>query len=491
MTLPPMILAWAILLPFQSAALAAPPDPVEAALRDGNVPGALAAAQSAAQADPANVVLGEMYIDLLMASGRGAEALAVARARVGEAPNDPDRQYLLGRATNDPQAAEQAYRAALAVAPQHARAHMGLAAVSESKGDFATAVTGFARAVELDRSLAEAWVGKTRNEVRLGRVGAAVATARSGLALHPRSTGLLVVLGHLAPTEADPLLKAAIAASPRDPALHDAYAETRLSAGDARTALSEAKQALALDPNLGSAARTAALAREQVEGRLDLAGRRALAEAAAIEASDPRGSLSRYDALVTKYPRSASVLLARAAVRRSVGDRVGALDDWAAAAGADPANLDAQITAGMALLQAKRYAEATPPLAVAAAARPMDVALGLALVEAHAAGGTNPQALAAAEALVARYPHHPDVVIADAVQLAAVGRTVEAYNRVKVALAVTPDPRLAAVFVQVAPAAGHPEEAAAILEQIVQATGNPKLAEAARRLRAMAAAPSP
>lgn len=485
MTLPPSILVWVI----ATTALAAPVDPVDALLRDGNVAGALTAAQAAVEADPANVAATELYIDLMIATGRGAEVLALTRARAESAPTNADLQYLLGRATNDPQQAEAAYRAALAIAPQHPRALMGLAAVSEAKGDITGALAGFSRAVEVDRTLAEAWVGKARNEVRLGRGEAAAATARSGLAVHPRLTGLLVVLGHLAPAEADPLLKAAIAGSPRDAALHDAYAETRLAAGDARTAVAAAKQALALDPTLASAARTATLAREQIEGRLDGAGRRGLAEAAAVEATDRRGSLPRYDALATKYPRSAVVRLSRASVRRSLGDSAGALQDLADAANADPGNLEAQIAAGTALLRAKRYAEAKVPLGVAAAARPTDLTLGLALIEAQAAGGVNPQALASAEALVIRYPHHPDVVIADAVQLAGVGRAAEAYARVKTALAVTPDPRLAAVFVQVAPAAGHPEEAAAILEQIVQVTGNANLAEAARRLRAMAAEP--
>lgn len=460
-------------------ASAATTDQVDTLLRQGDVAGALAAAESLAHGSGADLAAEELYVDLLIANGRGERALAEARANVAAAGADPDRQYLLGRATPDPAEAERAYRAALALAPRHARAWMGLAAVEESRGELPSALTSYQRALEGDARLIEAWVGRARTEIRLGKTGAALGTARSGLALHPSSAGLLVVLGHLAPAEADPKLASALRATPTDATLLDAYAETRLALGDARGAQAAAQQALAVDRSLGSAARTATFAREQLESRLDASGRAALASAA---------DLAAYDALVAKYPRSGSVLLARSAARRARADAAGALTDLAAAAAADRANLEAQSAAGLALLDARRYAEAATALQYASAARPDDLRYSLARIHALAAGGTSAEALAAAEALARRYPYQPDVILADAAQLAGVGRAAEAYDRVKVALVQTGDPRLAAAFVQIAPAAGHPDEAAALLEQIVAATGNPQLAEAARRLRAMGAA---
>jgi uncharacterized protein HemY len=142
--------------------------------------------------------------------------------------------------------------------------------------------------------------------------------------------------------------------------------------------------------------------------------------------------------------------------------------------------------AGLALLRAGRAAEAEPLLAKAATDRTWDASLALAWVVALQKLGRNEEAsdLLATVARVHRF--HAPVQVAYADDLVRAGRIDEAYLWLKQTLALVPDPQVAAAFVKIAPAAGHPEEAAAILEQVVAQTGNAELAEAARRLRASA-----
>ncbi|MEQ1572409.1 MAG: tetratricopeptide repeat protein, partial [Myxococcota bacterium] len=119
----------------------------------------LAAAAAAVRAHPEDVAAQELYLDLLVGTGRTGVALEAARARLAAAPRDPDANYLVGRATMDPAAAQLAFEAALRLDPDHARASMGLASVAEARGRLADAEAGYSRAAGRDPALVEAWVG--------------------------------------------------------------------------------------------------------------------------------------------------------------------------------------------------------------------------------------------------------------------------------------------------------------------------------------------
>ncbi|MEQ1571519.1 MAG: hypothetical protein ABMA64_38180, partial [Myxococcota bacterium] len=309
------------------------------------------------------------------------------------------------------------------------------------------------------------------------------AAARRGLRTHPTEVGLVLAAAQLAPQEATGLLERALVSNPDDPRLHATLAERWLAEGRSADALSEARKALAVDPTAVGAARIELYAKEQLEGRLDPAGRAAIEAARVREVLDPKGAVASYTAVVDSHPRSALALLARAGARRATGDP-GAIDDLVRAAAADPQNIEAAGAAGLALSNAGRATEASPLLDRAAAARPWDPALAVGALRARIATGRSQEALPPAVALAQRFPTDPKVQLVLVELLVGANRIADAYLAAKQALVATRDPAIAAVFVQIAPAAGHPDEAAALLEAIVAQTGNQALAAAAAKLRA-------
>lgn len=477
-----MVAPWVVWLILNVARAGAPS--AEHLARQGRLDEAVTAAKRAIDANPSDLSTQELYVDLLLSLGMVPRALDHAKARVDRAPTDPDGWYLLGRASPDPTRSREAYEAALRFDPAHARAHMGMGALHEAAGNGAAAETAYARAVTEDRTLSEAWVGRVRVAARAGRAIDARAFAEQGVAANPGDPSLALLLADLAPDRATPVLRAALARTDDDPRLHAALADRLLSAGDAAGALAEARLALSVDPSDPVAGRVELFAEEVAEKRLDPPGLQSLLALRASETSAPAQALPTYQSLVARYPRSALVLLGRAAVEERLQDRAASLRDLAAAAALDPGNVEAAAAAGLALLDADRPGEAEPLLARASAARPWDRSLLLARWKALVAGGRKAEALAVIEPLAALHRYDPSIQVAFAGSLFDAGRAADAYGVLKTAMLAAPDPRVAAAFVQIAPAAGHADEAAALLEQIVAKTGNAQLAEAARRLRA-------
>jgi tetratricopeptide (TPR) repeat protein len=458
----------------------------ETLLRRGRIGEAIAAAETAARAAPADLDTQELYIDLLQVVGQTGRAVNEARARVEKAPRDPDAHYLLGRALPDLEEARASYEAALRLAPNHARSFMGMGAVHEAAGRRVEAVAAYTRAVELDPTLAEAWLGRVRVLLQLDRRDEALAVARAGWSAVPTEPSLALTVAALQPASAKAVLEEAAARVPDDARTFEALAALALDQGDAATAEARASQALAIDPTLPDAIRIRLVSAEIRRGRLDRAAWNTLAGLRGLERSDPAAALAGYPPLVSAWPKSALVFLGRSSARRATGSIQGALEDAVVASRLDPSNTEAVAVAGLLLLDAGRAADAEPLLAKAATERTWDASLALAWVRALRELGRAEEAsdLLATIANVHRFD--PAVQVAYADDLAKAGRIEEAYRRLKETLLVVPHPQLAAAFVRVAPAAGHPEEAAALLDQIVARTGNAELAEAARRLRASA-----
>jgi tetratricopeptide (TPR) repeat protein len=454
----------------------------ERLLRHGAVNEALTAATAAARTTPRDLAAQELYVDLLVATGMGGRALREVKELAQADPNNPAAHYLVGRVIPDPAAAQSAYEAALRLDPSFPRAHMGMGALYEARGQLPQAEAAYTRATQGDATLSEAWLGRVRMLLRQSRQPEALTAARAGLAACPTEPALALVVAQLVPAEADRVLADALRRVPDEPRLHEAQARLLLARGDAKGALASAKAALAIDPSAAEASLVALYAAEIADGRLDLAGKTALEAARAQEGLDPRGAVGRYPPLLAKYPRSAMIRLGLAAARKAAQDP-GATDDLLEAVALDPGNVEAVGAAGMALLEAERAIEAEPLLAQAAAARPWDPSLGLARARALAASGRSGEGARLVADLAKRFRFDAGVQVAHAGFLVEQGKASEAYQVLRTALMVAPDPRVAAAFVRVAPLAGYPEEAAAMLDQIVAQTGNQALAEAARKLR--------
>ncbi|MCB9689283.1 MAG: tetratricopeptide repeat protein [Alphaproteobacteria bacterium] len=458
---------------------AAEPSSPESLLRHGQVAEALSAAGARAHEAPTDVAAQELYVDLLLNLGMAGRAREEAQARVDAAPTDPDARYLLGRAELDAGAAQAAYEAALRLRPDHARAHMGMGAIHEAKGDLSAARQAFSRAAKEDPALSEAWLGAARTALLAGDLPGGTQFADQGLAACPDEPGLALLSANLHPDRAEALLHDALKRVPDEPRLHESLGWALLKRGAATDGLGEARAALALDPSSEEALRLELVARELTEKRLDIAGWKALE---ALRGGKGE-SLTGWDALVAGAPRSALVLLGRGNFRLRTNDGAGAIEDFLAAVGTDPANVEAKAAAGTALLGAKQAARAEPLLAEAYAARPWSSDLGISRWRALVETGQGKAATDFVGELARMHPFDPAVIVAHAGSLVDGGQVQEAYRVIKGGLLLIPDPRLAAAFVQIAPAAGHPEEAAALLDQVVAQTGNPALAEAARKLR--------
>jgi tetratricopeptide (TPR) repeat protein len=475
---PILALLLALLAPAHAAADA------ETLLRQGRIAEAVVAATEAARRAPSDLDAQELYIDVLHLVGLASRAVTEMRARQAAAPTDPDALYLVGRAEPDAAQSRGAYEAALRIDPDHARAHMGLGAVNEGTGNLTAAVAGYTRAVELDASLSEAWIGRMRTLLVLGREKEALEVARAGWRVVPTEPGLALAIAHLDPPSAQQVLEDAAGRVPGDPRVFEALAALALDVGDAETALLRSEQALAIDPALTDASRTRLVAREIRTGRLDRNAWVHLADLRRLEATDPSAALAGYPPLVEAWPRSALVLLGRVSARTSAGrPPEEALADARAAARADPDNVEAAAVAGLALLRVGRAAEAEPLLARASRARPWDASLGLARARALQQLGRQGEASALLASIADAHRLDADVQLAYTDDLVRAGKLELAYVRLKECLLLVPDPRLAAAFIRVAPAAGHPEEAAILLDQIVAQTGNAQLADEAKRLR--------
>ncbi|MEZ4238094.1 MAG: tetratricopeptide repeat protein [Myxococcota bacterium] len=483
LTIPLLVLA------LGSPSWAAPAADAEALLRHGDVAGAVSAAEQAAKSRPGDLAAQELYYDLLVATGQGDRARKDVGTRAAADPQSADLQYLKGRLAADADASRQAYQAALALTPGHARATMGLGSLGEARGDWAPAAELYAAATKADPSLSEAWLGRIRCLVRQSKPDEALAVARKGLAAAPDEPALALVVAELEPKHALSVLQAAAKRIPDDPRLLEGLGRAQLAAGDHAAASKSAAAALALDRTSADGARLAALAREVRLGTLDVEGSTRLQEVVARGPLDPKGTIASLRSLSLTYPRSSLVRLALGSAKRAGGDAAG-IDDLVEAARLDPTSADAAGAAGLALLEAERLGEAEPLLTRAAEARPWDPAPALGQVRILAVTGRTDQAHALAADLAQRFPRDPAVQVTQAGLLVDAGQADAAYQVLRRTLAVAPDPRVVAALVRVAPQAGHPEEAAALLEQIVEVTGNTSLAEAARRLRAQASPPS-
>ncbi len=451
----------------------------ELLLSEGKVAEALEAARDEATASPGDLDAQELYIDLLLAFGLGPRAERRYRARVREQPEDPDSWYLVGRSAVGADDAREAYEAALRFDPEHARSHMGMAAVHLAAGRIERASAAYAIALQGDASLSEAWLGLVRSLAAEGHVAEALEAAKHAQTRIPEEPGIYLALATLAPDQARTILLQGTERAPGDARLHARLAEELLAAGDGASALRSSTTALQRDERLSDALRAKIFAEEMVKDRIDGSGYQSVRELVAVE---PAAALPRWDALVEAYPRSSLVRAGRARVYEVTGN--------VAAAGADlevaqrlGTNTEVQAALGLLRLREGHAAEAAPLLALAWESRSWDVSLGLALAEALFQSEQVPGAMKLLEGLAATQPFDLRIGRRYAQALLDADEPEKAYSFIRQRLGRVPDPQLGVALIAAALATGRTVEAASIVEDIAEQTNNPRLREAATRLR--------
>ncbi|MEO0604166.1 MAG: tetratricopeptide repeat protein, partial [Myxococcota bacterium] len=434
----------------------------EALLRQGRVVEALDVAAQAIAERPDDVRAQELAIDVFLSLGQVERAVTHARSRVTAAPTSADSHYLVGRAEVDLERSRSAYRKALALDPDHARAHMGLGSLDEAAGNLDAARTAYTRATQGDPQLAEAWMGLARTHLAAGRSAEARTAARTGFD-RTQSSDLALVLATLDPEEARRVLSEALAASGSSLPLHVALARAGLLEGDARLAEDQAQKALVLDVRSFEARSAFHLARELRRGLVDRATLALVLGATPGDAA----ARKRLDGAVAKAPKSAMVRYTRAVARQAARD-ARFVDDLEAALPLDATNDLVAAAVGSARLAQGRAAAAIEPLASAVSARPWDRDLSLGLARALREAGHKGDAVQLLARVASANPQHADSQLLYAQTLLDVGKPVEAYAVARVAMQTTGDPRLVAAFVRIAPLAGRPGEAATVLAPIAE-----------------------
>jgi tetratricopeptide (TPR) repeat protein len=454
----------------------------------GNLGAALESAAADSAAHPDNLEEQELYVDVLLSLGLSDRAAEVFRARVALHPDDPDAHYLLGRALVDPAASRAEYERALRIDPDHARSHMGVAAVYVAQGKDDDAFAAYSRATALDPTLAEAWVGLARIQIARNDLAGALATTRQALARIKDESALYFLAAGLEPARAREWMQQAVASCGGDPSVHSGLAEVLLEAGDPDAAGAEAIAALAINPSLADAQKMLVMSAEVARKRLDLVGYHDLVAAHDSESGDPKKSLAALDALVKRFPQAGIVLLARSQLHLAMGDRPAAGADLQAALAVEGDLMDVQQAWGLYELGEGQVETAKPYLERAYDVRPWDPALALALGQVYRKTADHPAAQRVLAEAWAAHPWDADVAIAYAQAQLDAGDAEGAYRTIREAAQRIPDPKLGVAFVTSATAAGHFGEAATILENLGKQTGRQTLLDEAAQLRARAEA---
>ncbi len=275
----------------------------------------------AARLDPRNRDAQLGRADVLVDTGRHAEAVPAYRAAIELAPEDPEPYEKLARLTElapeerarllvragdlraerlESDRAQRAYREAGELDASIAASTRSKAAdLHDRIGSHSEALLAYQDAVSLDAGNSEALAGLGRTRHRLGDYAGAEQALLAALAIRPNHQPALEMLGRVLvesdrPAEAIPHLEKAVELAPSHAGSRRSLARAHRAAGDLEAALR------VLEPGAVAPSDRVALLREAAlihasEGRLDEA-ERALQKAIAIEPEDPplRTALAKF-----------------------------------------------------------------------------------------------------------------------------------------------------------------------------------------------------
>jgi tetratricopeptide (TPR) repeat protein len=481
-----LILGW-----FLAASLAVPARAadVEALLRAGRVGEAVPAARAEARQRPDDLDVQERWIDLALSVGIREQALAPVEARLQADPGDADAHYLMGRLALSADEAVTHYEAALARAPAHPRAPMGLAAIHRARGQLAEAVTAYRTALSRDPSLTEAWGGIQASLLLQGEREAALATAREAMAAVPDAPEPYLAVATLEPDRAREVLAEGVRRAPEDPRLHLTLARAHLDAGDGPAAMDSVRRALERAPHSAEGQYLAMASRDVAAGDLDAEGwgrlDAAIRESGAARTTAEHDAVwSRFVQLTTDHPQCALCWIGRARAMASMNRLDRALFDARKAAGLAPTEAEVQATLGLLLLLDGQHDASLDWLRRAEQARPQDASLAIARLKAEEGAGHADEARRLAVEALARFPYDRRIILEVAGLIGRQGDPDGAYLVLREGLERRPDPVIVVALAAAARDAGYLAEAVEILERLAAKTDLPRARELADRLRA-------
>lgn len=449
-------------------------------LREGRLSDALVAAEHEAAVSPSDLAVQERWIDLLVGLGLSSTAELAFDQRFTEEPDSADAAYLAGRAAQDPARARALYERALSLAPEHARAWMGMGALHRADGRWADAVAAYQRALRVDPKLDEAWGGMIAVFVAMNDRPAALKVATAARTAVPQLAEAWLTLAAWDPDHRLELLRTGAGHAPWDARLQSALATAELRAGQAAAASAAAGRALQVDPSNRDARLVRLAARSMAAGSLDPAGVEAILAARNL----PPGAeaVAAWTAVVTSWPRCVLGWEGRAHARPA-GEGSLARADLEQALRIDPEDDEALAGLGLALVTSdpRRAAEL---LRRATSARPHDATLALAAARTLTDAGDATGGLAIAAAAAATHPYDVVVGLGYAELRSRGGDRQGAYETVRELAGRVPDLRVHLAVAAAAHEAGLLDIAANQYDQLARRTGRQELADLAGRIRA-------
>ena len=221
----------------------------EALERIGALDAAVDAYRRAVTARPDSVRADNSLTLALVKAGRGPEAVERARARVAEAPGDPERHFTLGLAQSeqDVDAALRTFERVIAMRPDHALAHYNRALVLKRVDRTKEAIASLQRALDI-QARAEAQFALGTLYVHQGDFDRAIAALKAAVAAEPRLVDAHIALGSVFKAkrqlpEAVDALRRAIALQPDSWSARAALATVLQQAGEKDAAAQEAAEA--------------------------------------------------------------------------------------------------------------------------------------------------------------------------------------------------------------------------------------------------------
>jgi tetratricopeptide (TPR) repeat protein len=452
------------------------------------VEGALAEARAAIIEKPNHVEAHEVVVDILVNRGMGATARSAYTQLTRDNPQAAWAWVLLGRASQDPVSALEAYGKALELDPAQARAWAGRGDVHRALGETETARTAYETAIAVDSTLASAYTGLGALLIQEGRVEDALATCELAIVSAPEDPEAYLAAAQLAPGRTQEFLSKGAKAVPDDVRLHTALGRFHLERDNLPAASTAFGSAQAVWPNHPDSARALYMIGCMERGELSSQDRTSLERAMYLGQEMPVAALDLLKTLAGQAPKCNVVLAGLGLQQYQAGQVTSAETSLLAALDAakpDPgATSWIQGSLGMLYASEGGHAKALPLLEAASASRTRDVDLAVAggVARAHVEG---PAAGARELDQVARrFPGDPRPIMALAALLASNGDVQAAYTVLKRANAVHQDPTLLLALAGAARDAGDTAAAVQALRDLSAMTADPTWSQAADRLNA-------
>lgn len=458
-------------------------DDVDRMLNQGKIGDAIPAAEEAARSAPRDIDAQERWIDLMMSLGHPVIVGRHYQERVEAEPEDALAYYLLGRASITPEESMIAYRKAIALQPDFARAHMGMGAVHKALEQHEQAVAAYQKALDLDGTLGEAWGSLLSLYLDAGKREECLRLAELAMVKVPQLAEPYLIYAALNKELAEATLRRALKEVPPDARIWATLAELLLGQGKGDEALAAAKEAISLNATLSGPRIAELFAASMSEGTIDAAGYRALVDAHEQEKENPASVRGIYDEMVKRYPKSPLPWMSRARLR-AADDPKGAGADLERALVLDPSNLEATAALGMLLSHHGPYDRAAHLLEQAARKRPYDASLQVAFAKAAIKSGRVDDALRRLGAASQLHPYHVDIALHYALAQSTKGDPEAAYQSLVAAMARNPDIRVIMARAAAAKESGRIAEALEIYDQLYARTQNDFFKKAAASIRA-------